>query len=48
MRADPFVSNTRARRFYERHGFVEIDGSDGDNEEGEPDIRFRWEAAPGK
>ena len=38
-----FVSNTGARRFYERHGFVEVDRTDGDNEEGEPDVRLRWE-----
>lgn len=37
-----FVSNRGARRFYERHGFVEIGGTDGDNEEGEPDVRLRW------
>ena len=40
-----FVSNAGARRFYERHGFVEIDRTDGHNEEGEPDIHFRWKAA---
>lgn len=37
-----FVSNTGARRFYERHGFVVVDGTDGDNEEGQPDLRYRW------
>lgn len=37
-----FASNTGARRFYERHGFVAIDATDGDNEEGEPDVRYRW------
>jgi GNAT superfamily N-acetyltransferase len=37
-----FESNTRARRFYERHGFVAVDRTDGDNEEGAPDIRYRW------
>lgn len=36
-----FQSNTGAQRFYERHGFVEIARTDGDNEEGEPDIRYR-------
>jgi GNAT superfamily N-acetyltransferase len=37
-----FASNTGAQRFYERHGFVEVARTDGDNEEGEPDIRYRW------
>jgi ribosomal protein S18 acetylase RimI-like enzyme len=37
-----FASNTGAQRFYERHGFIEVARTDGDNEEGEPDIRYRW------
>lgn len=38
-----FVSNARARRFYERHGFVETRRTDGrDNEEGAPDILYVW------
>ena len=37
-----FQSNTGARRFYERHGFVAVAETDGDNEEGEPDVRYRW------
>lgn len=37
-----FVANTRACKFYEREGFIEIDRSEGDNEEGLPDILFRW------
>ena len=37
-----FASNTGARRFYERHGFVAIDATEGDNEEREPDVRYRW------
>ncbi len=40
-----FVSNDGAKRFYQRHGFVEIARTDGDNEEGEPDIRFHWPRA---
>ncbi len=36
-----FQSNHGAQRFYERHGFVEIARTDGDNEEGAPDIRYR-------
>jgi ribosomal protein S18 acetylase RimI-like enzyme len=40
-----FVSNTGARRFYERHGFVELRRTDGSsNEEGAPDIEMAWPA----
>lgn len=38
-----FQVNGPARRFYERHGFVAVEWSDGDgNEEGEPDVRYVW------
>ncbi|MBY6082009.1 GNAT family N-acetyltransferase [Ruegeria arenilitoris] len=38
-----FQANTGARRFYERHGFVEVARSNGaDNDEQLPDIRFVW------
>lgn len=37
-----FVANIGARRFYERHGFRQIDQSDGDNEEGLPDLLYQW------
>lgn len=38
-----FESNVDARRFYERHGFVEAERTDGrNNEEQAPDIRFHW------
>ena len=37
-----FESNTGARRFYERHGFIAVDVTDGDNEEGAPDVRYHW------
>lgn len=37
-----FVANTDAVRFYERHGFVEVRRSDGDNDEGLPDILMGW------
>lgn len=37
-----FESNVGAQRFYERHGFVEVGRTDGDNEEGSPDVRYRW------
>jgi GNAT superfamily N-acetyltransferase len=38
-----FQVNAPARRFYERHGFVEAERTDGRrNEEREPDIRYVW------
>jgi GNAT superfamily N-acetyltransferase len=37
-----FQSNSGARRFYERHGFVAIEATDGDNEEGAPDLHYEW------
>ena len=37
-----FRSNTGARRFYERHGFVAVAFTEGDNEEGAPDVRYHW------
>lgn len=38
-----FVANERARRFYERHGFVVEETGDGrGNEERAPDLRMRW------
>jgi len=37
-----FQSNGRARSFYERHGFVAVASTDGDNEEGAPDVRYHW------
>lgn len=38
-----FQANTRARRFYEHHGFAAIAFTDGaDNEEKTPDVRYRW------
>jgi len=39
-----FQSNQGARRFYERHGFVAVAMTDGDNEEGAPDVRYHWPA----
>ena len=39
-----FVSNEGARRFYERHGFGEVERTDGaHNEEKAPDIRYAWD-----
>ena len=38
-----FQVNARARAFYTRHGFVEVEETDGAaNEEREPDVRLRW------
>jgi GNAT superfamily N-acetyltransferase len=39
-----FQANHRARRFYERHGFEAVSETDGDNEEGAPDVHYRWSA----
>jgi GNAT superfamily N-acetyltransferase len=44
-----FVTNTGARRFYHRHGFVVVEMTDGSrNEEKEPDIRFAWAGPTGR
>jgi ribosomal protein S18 acetylase RimI-like enzyme len=38
-----FVSNARAQRFYERHGFAVEERTDGSgNEEHAPDLRYVW------
>ncbi len=38
-----FQVNEPAQRFYQRHGFIEAERTDGRrNEEGEPDIRYEW------
>ncbi|WP_373413135.1 N-acetyltransferase family protein, partial [Streptomyces sp. NRRL B-24085] len=38
-----FQVNGPAHRFYERHGFVEAERTDGNgNEEREPDVRYVW------
>ncbi len=42
-----FQANTGARRFYAREGFSEIRFTDGDNEEGLPDVLLRWERGVG-
>jgi GNAT superfamily N-acetyltransferase len=42
-----FQVNDRARRFYERNGFVAIAMTDGaGNQERQPDVQYRWEPAP--
>ncbi|MEU5476670.1 GNAT family N-acetyltransferase [Streptomyces mirabilis] len=39
-----FQVNQSAQRFYERHGFIEIERTDGlRNDEREPDIRYVWQ-----
>jgi GNAT superfamily N-acetyltransferase len=42
LRLWTFASNAGAQRFYERHGFVEERRTEGDNEEGAPDILYVW------
>lgn len=37
-----FQSNRRARHFYESHGFAAVECTEGDNEEGAPDVRYHW------
>lgn len=37
-----FQVNDRARRFYERNGFVAVEFTAGDNQEGQPDVRYEW------
>lgn len=37
-----FVANVAARRFYAREGFVELERTQGDNEEKLPDILLEW------
>ncbi len=37
-----FESNIGAQRFYERHGFVAVQRTVGDNEENQPDIRYLY------
>ena len=38
-----FQSNVRARQFYETHGFRPVSETTGDNEEGAPDVHYRWD-----
>jgi ribosomal protein S18 acetylase RimI-like enzyme len=41
-----FQMNTPAQLFYEAHGFVAVRATDGDNEEGAPDLRYVWGSHP--
>ena len=43
-----FAANDGARRFHARHGFAEVGGTDGDNEEGAPDVLRRWDPGAGR
>jgi GNAT superfamily N-acetyltransferase len=40
-----FRDNTRARQFYEARGCRVIGATDGDNEEGLPDVLYEWRPA---
>ena len=41
-----FQQNERARRFYEAHGAVAVEFTDGDgNEEKTPDVRYEWKSS---
>jgi GNAT superfamily N-acetyltransferase len=43
-----FQQNERARRFYEAHGAVPVEFTDGSgNEERTPDVRYEWRPLPG-
>jgi len=43
LRLWTFVSNEGAQRFYERHGFMEVERTNGSrNEERAPDIQYVW------
>ena len=37
-----FQQNVAAQKFYAKQGFVEINRTDGDNEEGLPDLLLEW------
>ena len=38
-----FQQNWPARAFYEKNGFVAVRETDGDNEEGLPDLLYQWQ-----
>ena len=43
LRLWTFARNEAARRFYEKHGFVAVEETDGSrNEEREPDVLYQW------
>jgi putative acetyltransferase len=42
-----FQANVRAREFYRKHAFIEVELTDGEgNEEKTPDVRLVWNAKP--
>lgn len=42
-----FAENVPARAFYERHGFVAVEATDGaGNEAKRPDVKYRWIKSP--
>lgn len=42
-----FESNLGAQRFYERHGFIAVERTDGSgNDEQSPDVRYVWQPPP--
>lgn len=44
-----FQVNARARRFYERNGFVAVEfGGGSGNEERQPDVRYEWRPTTGR
>jgi GNAT superfamily N-acetyltransferase len=37
-----FQRNTKAKTFYEAHGFCRVGCTNGQNQEGEPDVQYEW------
>jgi ribosomal protein S18 acetylase RimI-like enzyme len=40
-----FQRNTNAKAFYESQGFRAVQGTDGRNQENEPDVKYEWRPA---
>lgn len=47
LRLWTFQRNHVARAFYERFGFRAVEETAGENEEGEPDVQYAWNAGRG-
>lgn len=44
-----FQVNESAQRFYERHGFIAVERTNGlRNDEREPDVRYLWQPPPAR